>query len=145
MLKWRTLVAVLLAFAVVAAGCGDGNATSTTDGSVDSPDDVVFGQGELPSTMPEGFPLPSGSAIGSTMVVTKTGFTELVVRINSDQGVAAEYFNQNLPAAGFSVDKSEENGDAWSIEFSDGNGKGTIDISTPTTGISQAVIRYNVP
>jgi hypothetical protein len=145
LLKWRTVAAALLALAVVAAGCGGDSATSTTDGSVNSPDDVVFGSGELPSTMPEGFPLPSGSVIGSTMVVTKTGFTEIVARVNADESVTADYFNQNLEAAGFSIDVSEANGDAWSIEFSHGDARGTIDLSNLTTGISQAVIRYNVP
>jgi len=143
--KWRTVAAALVAVAIIVAGCGDGAGTTTTAGGVSSPDDIVFGEGEMPATIPAEFPLPTGSSIGSTMVVTTTGFTEMVARISADQGVTAEYFNENLKQAGFTVDVSEANQDAWLIEFTYQDAHGTIDISTPTSGISQAVIRYNVP
>jgi hypothetical protein len=143
--KWRTVAAALVVAAIIVSGCGDGAGTTTTAEGVSSPDDIVFGEGEMPATIPAEFPLPTGSAIGSTMVVTTTGFTEMVVRISADQGVTAEYFNESLKQSGFTVDVSEANQDAWLIEFTYQDTHGTIDISTPTAGISQAVIRYNVP
>jgi hypothetical protein len=139
------VAAALVAVAIIVAGCSDSAGTTTTAGGVSSPDDIVLGEGEMPATIPSEFPLPTGSSIGSTMVVNATGFTELVARINADQGVTAEYFNQNLEPAGFTVDVSEANQDAWHIEFTYEQARGTIDISTPTVGISQVVIRYNVP
>lgn len=144
MSKWRFVVAVTAVLTVIAAGCNETTATTTT-AEVSSSESVVFGQGELPTTVPAEFPMPAGTAIGSTMVVTETGFTEVIARINSEQGVTAEFFNQNLGESGFSVDLSEAKGDAWLIEFSDGDVRGTIDISTPTPGISEAIIRFNVP
>ena len=69
----------------------------------------------------------------------------MVVRINADQGIAAEFFNQSLEAAGYSVDLSEANEEGWLIEFSRDGAKGTIDLTTPLLGISQAIIRFNVP
>ena len=141
MLKWRILI--LVAIALVGVGCSDTTETTTTSGAV-SADDVVFGQGVLPDTIPEGFPLPAGSAVGSTMVINE-GLTEVVIRINAEQGSVAEFFNQGLPNGGFTVDRSEAVDKAWVIEFSDDAAKGTLDITEPQQGISQAVLRYDVP
>lgn len=143
MLKWRILIIVAMAVAVAGAGCSDTTSTTTTAGSVDA-NDVVFGQGVLPDTIPGGFPLPAGSSIGSTMVI-KGGLTEVVVRISAAQGIAAEFFNQSLPEEGFTVDRSEVDGNGWVIEFNDGSVKGTLDITEPQEGISQAVLRFDLP
>ena len=143
MLKWRILIIVAMAVAVVGAGCSDTSSTTTTAGSVDT-DDVVFGQGVLPDTIPDAFPLPAGSSIGSTMVI-KGGLTEVVIRISAAQGIAAEFFNQALPGEGFTVDRSEADDSGWVIEFSDGDAKSTLDITEPQQGISQAVLRFDVP
>jgi len=150
--KWRSVVAATAVLTVIAAGCnGTTNTTTSTTTSttttvpVSSSEDVVFGEGELPATIPAEFPLPAGAVVGTTMVITKTGFTEVIIRAGSEQGVMAEFFNQSLDEAGFSIDLSEANGNAWLIEFSQGDARGTIDVSTPAVGISQAVIRYNVP
>ena len=105
----------------------------------------MFGSGELPATLPTDFPMPAGSSIGSTMVVTSTGFTEVVARISAEQGVTVLFYEQALAGAGFTVDSSAATDSIWLIEFSYDDAKGTIDISEPTPGISQAVIRYNVP
>lgn len=143
-MKWRTFVMLVAAVALVAAGCSDEPGTTTTEG-VTSGEDVVFGEGELPDTIPDGFPLPSGSSVGSTMVVPKTGFTEVIVRISAEIGITAEYFNQGLAQGGFSVDSSEATDGGWAIAFSRDTSQGTIDLSEPLPGISQAVVRYNVP
>lgn len=143
-MKGRIVVAAFVALAVIGSGCSDGANTSTTI-SVGSGDDVVFGDGVLPETIPDAFPLPSGSAVGATMVVTKTGFTEVVMRISAEMGITAEFFSQGLGQNGFTVDRSEADGDGWVIEFSDESANGTLDISEPVDGISQAVLRYNLP
>ena len=140
-MKWRILV--VIAIALLGAGCSDTEGTTTTEGITG--DDVVFGEGAIPETIPEEFQLPAGSAVGSTMVVTKTGFTEVIVRISAELGISAEYFNQTLPQSGFEVSGSEAVGDGWVIEFTMGSTRGTIDLTEPVSGISQAVIRYNVP
>lgn len=143
MLKWRILIMVAMAVAILGVGCSDETSTTTTTDSV-AVDDVVFGQGSLPETIPESFPLPAGSAIGSTMVI-KDGLTEVVIRVSAAQGVTAEFFNQSLPGEGFTVDRSEADGKTWAIEFSDDVAKGTLDITEPQEGISQAVLRFDVP
>lgn len=137
------------AVAFLAMGCTDNAETTTTlpvDTSVDSPDDVVFGAGELPETLPDGFPIPQGSSVGSTMVVTKTGFTEAILRISADQSTSVQFFEQGLAEAGFNVDASAaDDGGGWMIEYSDASAKGTIELTEPLEGISQALVRYNVP
>ena len=141
-MKWRILV--VIAIALLGAGCSDDQGTTTTE-SVTSGDDVVFGEGSLPETIPAEFRLPAGSAVGSTMVVNKTGFTEVIVRISAELGISAEFFNQSLAQGGFDVVSSEATGDGWVIEFTMDSTKGTIDLTEPLEGISQAVVRYNVP
>ncbi len=141
MQKWRVLIVV--AIAVIGAACSDTTETTTTSGAA-SGDDVVFGQGVLPETIPEEFPLPTGSAIGSTMVI-REGISEVVIRVSAEQGITAEFYNQGLASAGFTVDRSEADGDGWAIDFSFDSTKGTLEISEPTQGISQVVLRYNVP
>ncbi|MCP3997586.1 MAG: hypothetical protein GY722_21365 [bacterium] len=143
MLKWRILIMVAMAVAILGAGCSDDTNTTTTAGSV-AADDVVFGQGALPDTIPSYFPLPAGTAIGSTMVI-RDGLTEVVIRVSAVQGVTAQFFNQSLPEEGFTVDRSEADGNGWVIDFSDGDAKGTLDITEPQEGISQAVLRFDVP
>ena len=147
MLRRSMLFASAMAFALIATACGDGNGGSseTKGAGVVSGDDVVFGSGELPATVPANFPLPAGSSIGSTMVVTSTGFTEIVARVNAERSPTAEFFDRALEQAGFTVGSSSAQDRIWLIEFSYDGAKGTIEISEPTQGISQAVIRYNVP
>ena len=141
-MKWRILV--VIAITLLSAGCSDTEETTTTE-AVTSGDDVVFGEGALPETLPDEFQLPAGSAVGSTMVVTKTGFTEAIVRISAELGISVEYFNQSLPQAGFDVNSSAAVDAGWVIEFAKDSARGTIDLTEPVSGISQAVIRYNVP
>jgi len=146
LLKLRTLAAAAIAIALLGAACSDGSTTSTsTAAAIDSPDEVVFSSGELPATIPDNFPLPAGSTVGSTMVVTDTGFTEVIVRVSAELGITAEFFEQNLDQNGFVVDSSNGEQDKWVIEFNLDGVKGTIDITEPQSGISQAVVRYNVP
>ena len=147
MLRRPLLVGVAVVLALIATGCSDDadSASTTTGSSGVSGDDVVFGSGELPETIPAEFPLPAGSSIGSTMVVGSSGFTEVVTRVSADPGITAQFFDQALVQAGFSVDSSAAEESMWIIEFSRNGARGTIDISEATPGISQAVIRYNVP
>lgn len=139
----------LVVIALFTMGCSDDAGPSTTvpeDTAITSAEDVVFGSGTLPETIPENFPLPQGSSVGSTMVVTKSGFTEAIIRIGADIGLTAEFFAQALEQAGFTVASSAAVDDGgWLIEFADGESPGTIELTEPLEGISQAVLRFNVP
>ena len=142
----KRFIPIVIAAALVAVGCSDSVTTTTTAvTTVSSADDVVFGSGELPDTIPAEFPLPTGSSIGSTMVVTASGFTEVIIRLSAERGIAVQFYEQGLEQAGFNVDSSADGGDIWEIGFSDSESAGTIEISEPQPGISQALVRWNVP
>lgn len=149
MLIPRAYVLAVIALVLIAVGCSDDTVATTTTAAgtaVASPDDVVFGSGVMPDTVPSIFPIPQGSVVGSTMVVTKTGFTEVIIRLSAEIGVAAEFFNQGLEQAGFAVESSVADADGgWRIEFLDGDTPATIELTQSQSGISQAVLRYNVP
>lgn len=136
------MVAMAVLLVAVISGCGAKAAPTTAAAATG--DDIVFGEGEVPATIPDGFPLPTGSVVGSTMVVAESGLTEFVVRDAIEQSTMVEFFDVNLPNAGLAVDASGADGDGWRIEFSDGAAKGTIDITTAAPAVSQAVIRFNV-
>lgn len=148
----RTYLLAVIAIVLISAACSDDPVATTTTTTaaagtaVSSPDDVVFGSGVMPDTIPSEFPIPQGSVLGSTMVVTKTGFTEVIIRLSAEIGVAAEFFNQGLEQAGFTVESSVAEADGgWRIEFLDGDTPATIELTQSQAGISQAVLRYNVP
>ena len=145
MLKRHTFAALAAALALFGGACSGGDGSDTTLATVDSPAEVVFGSGSIPETLPASFPMPAGSSIGSTMVVAESGFTEVVVRVSAEQAVTARFFEQALVKNGFEVDSSADDADTWVIEFNRDGTKGTIDIAEPLEGVSQAVVRYNVP
>jgi hypothetical protein len=103
---------------------------------------VVFGEGELPATLPEDFPLPPGSVVGSTMVDTGAGLTEVVMRVTMDPADAADFFDSRLGDSGLHVERFAGEGAGWRMEFSDEAASGTIEISPATAAISQIVVRY---
>jgi len=109
-----------------------------------APHDVAFGEGELPATLPEGFPLPPGSVVGSTLV-TATGLTEVLVRVDGTPDDVAGSLDASLDDAGFTVRSVVVDGDGWFIEFSDDSARGTIEIMALTPVVSQIVISYNLP
>lgn len=139
----RRFAAVITLIALVVGGCGGSSGGTTTVGPITG-DDVVFDSGTMPATL-EDFPLPEGSVVGSTMVVTKTDFTEVVVRVGAAIGITATYFEQSLPGAGFTVDSSAADGTGWLIQYSADGAKGTIDLTEPQQGITQAIVHFNVP
>lgn len=104
------LIALLLAVSLVAAGCGD------DDESPDEP--LVFGEGELPDSLPDDLPIPAGAAVGSTMVDHPASTTEVNLVINTDLTAAVSEFTVGLVNEGYVVDRSQEQAGQWLVEFS---------------------------
>ena len=146
MLKWRIAMVVVAAVAVAATGCSDTTESTTTTATetTEQTEDVVFGQGVMPESIPSGFPVPAGSAIGATMVI-KDGLSEVVMRVNAPPAVTAQFFDVELQNAGFTVDDVAEVETGWIVAFNHDGSKGTIDITEPLEGLSQAILRFNVP
>lgn len=142
--SWRSLRVVLVAVvaAVSLAACSGGDDTSTTIGAID-PNDVVFGSGELPESLPDDFPVPAEAVIGSTLVVASTGSTEMIVRIPSSFDVAATYYEQNLEARGYTVESSESVSDTrWELELSRESLTGNITLTAIGSDITEAVMQF---
>jgi hypothetical protein len=106
---------------------------------------IVFGSGEMPSTMPSGFPLPDEARIGSTLVDHTRGVTEVVVTFPASVTSVTDFFVTNLAAVGYTVDSSSGNDAGWSITFSQGDTTGEVRLLPGGTGLSSGTIILQVP
>ncbi len=128
----RSFVLVVLAFSLLAAACSDEAATG-----------VVFGEGEIPETLPDGFPIPDDARIDSTLVDYDRGVTEMLCVIPAEVPAVVAYYETNLPTAGYTVDSSDGNLAEWSIAFSDADGDGTLVLRVGAVDVTQAVVRFS--
>ena len=129
------LVLALCSLALGAAGCGG-------DGGGEP---IVFGEGEIPSPVPDDLPIPPGAVVGSTMVDRVNHRTEFAMTLAQEATAVVQYYTVNLVSAGFVVDSSA--GDPlgnWRIEFSRGELRGSIVIQPGGPGLAAAVVSLNV-
>lgn len=135
----RTVAAgltVVVVLAIVVAACGDDDAGGGTTQA------VVFGEGEIPSSMPDDFPVPDGAVIGTTLVDKVNHRSEFRLTVQADIQVTIQFFEVGLVNSGYIVDVSEGNAAEWTIEFSREELKGTVFI-TPQGPASTAVVSVN--
>ncbi len=130
------VLAVVVAVALMAGACGD-----SSDGGSDQT--VVFGTGEIPETIPDDFPIPSGAIIGSNVIDGINTRTEFEMRVGRAQADIAQFFTVNLVNSGYVVDDSRLESGRWTIEFRRNALEGTISITAPDEGISQIVVETN--
>lgn len=104
---WRVWVVAVVALAIASAACSDD----------DGPSGVEFGEGEVPSSVPEDFPIPESARIGLTLVDHDRGRTEMNVTFPAGLQPVALYFDQNLVNRGYVVNSSSGDGVKWLIEF----------------------------
>lgn len=136
----RRLVVIVAALAVAVAACSaDGSDDTTTTTAPDVP--VVFGDGDVPETVPDGFPFPEPSNIGSTMVDYTRDVTELSIVFGLSVSAVAEYYETNLDEIGFTVDASDGDDTRWEMAFSDDDLTGEIVIQLGGENLSQGTIR----
>ncbi len=129
------LVLALCALALGAAGCGGD----------DGGEPIVFGEGEIPSPVPDDLPIPPGAVVGSTMVDRVNHRTEFAMTLAQEATAVVQYYTVNLVSAGFVVDFSA--GDplgSWRIEFSRGELRGSIVIQPGGPGLAAVVVGLNV-
>lgn len=137
----RRAVSAAVTLVLVASACsGDDGAAPTT---VAANDDVIFGSGSLPDTLPNDFPIPDEAIISSTLVVPSAGTTEVIMRLPVELAAAVTYFEQNLPARGFPIVNSEAESDAaWSMEVERDDLVGTIELETASPQITEVVMLF---
>lgn len=133
-----TSLAVTLVVLLAACG-GEDDATATTVVG----DDVVFGSGSLPDTIPDDFPLPEEAVIGNTLVVRTSGTTEVVLCLPAELADAVAYFDQNLPTRAFDLSVNEApSGEGWLMEVERDDLAGTIDFKPAPPNITEIVMRF---
>ncbi len=146
-LSIMSLVIVVLAVALVScsdeSGPEESSLTSVPADTSNEP--LVFGNGSMPATVPDDFPIPSEARVGSTMVDRSRGVTEVVIVYPADVSEVVEYFETNLPALGYTVDESSGSNIRWAIEFSNDGLDGDIVIEASGGGLSQGTIRLVQP
>lgn len=129
---------VALVMTLVAIACGGDAVETTSTGTAN----VEFGSGEIPDTVPEDFPVMDGSVISSTLVNRDNGFTEMIVRMPVQLGVAVQYYNQEFGTAGYDVATSEATSDtSWEIAGSGSGVSMDLRLRTVQPEVTEAAVR----
>ena len=126
----RAALVVLLLVAV--AACGD----STTD-------TVIFGEGRIPSAIPDDFPLPADVVIGSTLVDTINTKSEFEFRTSTDLGLLVQFLSVRLVEGGYVIDESSGDVARWALAFRRGSLEGAVQLRSLGDGLSQGVVTVN--
>lgn len=132
----RLLVAAIVGNAVLACG-GEAAVTTTTE-------PISVGAGVLPQSVPTGFPVPSRSTIGATMIDRPANRTEFEVISGWGLETTVRAFELGLVNQGYVVTGSAGSADRWVTEFTSGEVRGTI-VTTgePGTPGSTAIVSLN--
>jgi hypothetical protein len=139
----RMLIALLVVVAIVSTACtssGDTTAPETTTTSFEFPD-LEFGGGVLPGSVPELWPMPEQSVIGTTMIDGTRRLTEIVVTYPADVSDVAAYYTTNLPVLGFEVTSTSESGATVTIDFAGNGVNGTIVLASGGIDLTAGTIR----
>jgi len=129
----------LAALLVVVTACSD-DTTATEDTRT-----VIFGEGEIPATVPADFPTPPNAVIGSTLIDRVNHKTEFSVQMRADLTTAVQYYEIELVNRGYVVTSSTALSDVlWRIEFNLGELLGEATINFVGEGLSQIVVTLNV-
>ena len=125
----RSFVIVVLAFSLLAAACSD-----------DAPTGLVFGEGEIPETVPDDFPIPEGANVGSTLIDYDRGKTEVLAIVPAEMDAVLRYYETNLSNAGYTIESSDGNQAEWEIAFNDDDVDGTVLLKVGGAEITQLAI-----
>ena len=143
------LLPALGALFLLAAGCGDnrpdttGNTSAAPSCTVSGSEAVTFGEGEIPASIPEDFPVPDGVVVGSTMVDRNNHRSEFAFTLAQEATSVVEFYTVSLVSAGFVVDSSAGDTVSWRIEFSRGELRGDMVIQPGGPGLSAVVASFN--
>lgn len=103
--------------------------------------EVAFGEGRLPDSVPDNFPVPPGATIGETLVDTAHDRTEFSLAIESDLPSVVQFFTISLVNQGYLIGRSQSlNQTTWQMSFQRGDLTGEILISSDGGGASQAIV-----
>jgi hypothetical protein len=135
-----TLLAAVLVTAVLPACSGnDGGGT----GAQGSSGDIQFVEGEIPEQVPDDFPMPPDTVIGTSFSAPGGTYAEVVLRVRSELEDLVIYYEGNLKNHGWAVTRSEMDGDQWEMDFTrDGDPDGAIRMTLGAPGVTQAIVTF---
>lgn len=128
----RRRLLLLLAAALVAcllAACSD--------------EPVTEGEGKIPGSVPDDFPIPAGAVVGATRVDRVNHRTEFRLEVPDDSTRVARFFTLSLVERGYVVDDSGGDAGRWSIEFSRGILRGMVVVEAVGPGEATALVSLN--
>lgn len=132
-LRFISALLAVLGLAVGVVACSDDSTP---------PPSVEFGEGEVPETFPDDFPIPANARIGSTLIDRVNHRSEASMTVPSDLEVTVRFFTVGLVNQGYVVDRSEGDSTSWAIEFRRGEVAGDV-LLTAKLGGTQAVASMN--
>jgi hypothetical protein len=130
------LTVVAIALAMVASACG----SSSSLPAVEDLPDLEFGQGEMPISVPVEFPVPEGTAIGSTMIDGTRVRTEVVMIFPANSVDVVAFYETELPDAGFEITDTREDSRSTFIDFSGNGVDATVTIRAAGPGLSEGFL-----
>ena len=136
----RIISVWLAVLSLVALACSDGADEATTTAA---PSNIEFGSGEIPDSVPEDFPMLDSAVISSTLVNNDTGYTEMIVRMPAELGIAVQYYQSNLPTSGWEVTESSATSDTkWQLTATGFDTTVTIDFGVIGSQVTELVFTF---
>ncbi|HSQ36402.1 MAG TPA: hypothetical protein VLS92_00745 [Acidimicrobiia bacterium] len=112
-------------------------------GACKSPQRVSVGEGDIPESVPDDFPIPAGATVGLSIVDREAHQTEFVLTVPQGVEEAAQYFLVNLVSSGYVVERSTGSDTRWDIRFSRDTLRGTFHIEEGGSAVSGVVVSIN--
>jgi hypothetical protein len=137
------LIAMVAAVALLGAACTSSAEETTTTTTIPAEiPDLEFGKGEVPFTVPAGFPIPDTAVIGTTMIDGVNGRTEMIVSFPSPMADVVSFYETNLPATGFEITDSQGIQTRWEIDHVKDGSDGIIKLAFTSDSISTATFIF---
>ncbi len=150
MVNRKMLIAIIAAVAVFGAACTSGAAeTPTTVPAAASSTipteipDLEFGSGDVPFTVPAGFPVPDTAVVGSTMIDGVNGRTEMNINFPATVDEVVAFYETNLPARGFEVTGSKGTETEWDIIHAKDGTTGVIHLVLSGSALSSGTFSFD--
>lgn len=108
-----------------------------------SEEPVSTGEGEIPGSVPDDFPVPPGAVVGTSVVDRTNHRTEF--RLNTPEQLTrvVRFFTVSLVERGYVVDDLAGDGTRWTIEFSRDILRGTVLVEPGGAGETTVLVSIN--
>jgi hypothetical protein len=134
----RLRAVVLVVFPLLALGA----VAACSDDDSGPRESIEFGEGEIPDTFPDDFPIPPNARIGSTLIDRVNHRSEVSLTVATDMDVTVRFYTVGLVNQGYVVDSSQGDDNQWTVEFSRGELLGRV-VFAQQLGGTQAVATIN--